>query len=885
MKSAIENQLGIISSVAAAVLIVAGLLSYQNTQHLILANAKVTETNIVLAAISRTYSAIQAAQNRSTDFAVVGDEQFRAGYYASVAQAQTQFDLLRKLTANNPRQQLRLDALDDQMENAFSIFHVVMNMSPGEKGVAATSAKLRVREEECMDGIRRDFQAMEQEEHRILDQRNAESAATAHRTILIVVLASVLALAMLLMASATLHRDIARRVEAERAQFASEQRYRLLFQNNLAAVFLTSLGGQIQDCNKAYLDIWGCSSREEVLGRSAAEFYVRPGDREALVEDLRKEGKVAGREICFRRTDGSLFWGLITASLLGATSASAVPMIQGTIVDITNRKRMEEALLEAKEAAEAANQAKNDFLANISHEIRTPMNGIIGMTELALDTDLTDEQREYLRTVQKSSGAMMDVINDILDFSKMEAKRLDLEKIEFSLKDCVGEALKTIAPRAQQKGLEIAAEINPELPDTILGDPGRLRQVILNLVGNAIKFTELGEVILYADVQTRTERNLTPHFRVRDTGIGIPQDKQQLIFEAFRQADSSSTRKYGGTGLGLSISAQLVELMGGKIWVESEPAKGSTFHFTATFEIAEGSHLQVPAAPVEILHGLRVLIVDDNETNRRLLERTLDRWGAVPTSVADGRAALQAIGSADEAGNPFSLILLDHQMPGMDGFAVAHRIRQDPKLITTTIMMLSSCGQRGDAAQCRKLGIVAYLFKPFKQSELVDAILIALGGKSAPSAGSPLITRHALRERRPALTVLVAEDNVVNQLIAVRYLEKRGHRVDVAGDGREALAALEKNNYDVILMDVQMPEIDGFEATAAIRKREEGTGKHVRIVAMTAHAMEGDRARCLAAGMDEYIPKPILAKEMLAAVEGIAPKQVDSWEQQKEDSP
>ena len=885
MKSAIENQLGIISSVAAVVLIVAGLLSYQNTQHLILANAKVTETNIVLAAISRTYSAIQAAQNRSTDFAVVGDEQFRAGYYASVAQAQTQFDLLRKLTANNPRQQLRLDALDDQMENAFSIFHVVMNMSPGEAPVAATSAKLRVREEECMDGIRRDFQAMEQEEHRILDQRNAESAATAHRTILIVVLASVLALAMLLMASATLHRDIARRVEAERAQVASEQRYRLLFQNNLAAVFLTSLGGQIQDCNKAYLDIWGCSSREEVLGRSAAEFYVRPGDREAFVEDLRKEGKVAGREICFRRTDGSLFWGLITASLLGATPASAVPMIQGTIVDITNRKRMEEALVEAKEAAEAANQAKNDFLANISHEIRTPMNGIIGMTELALDTDLTDEQREYLRTVQKSSEAMMDVINDILDFSKMEAKRLDLEKIEFSLKDCVGEALKTIAPRAQQKGLEIAAEINPELPDTILGDPGRLRQVILNLVGNAIKFTELGEVILYADVQTRTERNLTPHFRVRDTGIGIPQDKQQLIFEAFRQADSSSTRKYGGTGLGLSISAQLVELMGGKIWVESEPAKGSTFHFTATFEIAEGSHLQVPAAPVEILHGLRVLIVDDNETNRRLLERTLDRWGAVPTSVADGRAALQAIGSADEAGNPFSLILLDHQMPGMDGFAVAHRIRQDPKLITTTIMMLSSCGQRGDAAQCRKLGIVAYLFKPFKQSELVDAILIALGGKSAPSAGSPLITRHALRERRPALTVLVAEDNVVNQLIAVRYLEKRGHRVDVAGDGREALAALEKNNYDVILMDVQMPEIDGFEATAAIRKREEGTGKHVRIVAMTAHAMEGDRARCLAAGMDEYIPKPILAKEMLAAVEGIAPKQVDSWEQQKEDSP
>jgi PAS domain S-box-containing protein len=867
MQVTIENRLGIISALAAAVLIVAGVLSYQNTQQLILVNGRVSQTNEVLAAISQTFSAIQGAQNRATDFAIVRDEQFRTSYFASVAQAERQFDHLKSLTADNPRQQARLDKLDPEIENAFSIFHVIMNLPQGEKSTAADAAQLQIREEKCLDEIRRDIQVMEEEEHRLLGQRNAESAASARSTIIVVVFGNLLALAILTLASIVLRVDISRRMKAEKALSSSEQRYRSLFENNLAAVFLTSIDGIIQDCNHAFVNLAGCPSREQVLGQGTGDYYFQTRDHETLVEALRKEGRVTGREVCFRRVDGSLFWGLITAALLANDAEPAAPVIQCTVIDISDRKRTERELVRAKEAAEAANQAKSEFLANISHEIRTPMNGIIGMTELALDTELDDEQREYLRAVQKSSDAMMAVINDLLDFSKTEAGKLDLEKIEFSLKDCVGEALKTIATRAHEKGLEISSDIGPELPDTVLGDPGRLRQVLLNLVGNAIKFTEHGEVIVYANEETRGETAVTLHFRVVDTGIGIPQDKQQLIFEAFRQADSSSTRKYGGTGLGLSICSQLVDLMGGKIWVDSEPGKGSTFHFTARFEVPETPHLIAASASLEVIHDLGALIVDDNETNRRLLERTLKRWGAIPSSAASGQAALEAIESAEAAGKPFSVILLDHQMPGMDGFEVAERIRQQPKLISTTIMMLSSGGQRGDAARCRQLGITAYLFKPFKQSELLEAMLTALDRQRAEATKPALITRHTLRERRPATSVLVAEDDLINQRLAMRLLEKRGYKVHVAANGQKALAALEKQSYDVVLMDVQMPELDGFQTTAVIREKEKTTGKHLRIIAMTAHAMEGDRERCLAAGMDGYISKPIQAKAMLDAIE------------------
>ena len=610
-------------------------------------------------------------------------------------------------------------------------------------------------------------------------------------------------------------------------------------------------------------------SQEELRAAPFVEF-VHPDDREATIRELSKA--TTGEHVIdfqnrYRTKDGSYKWLQWFASPLLAQG-----LIYASARDVTERKAAEDALrrnaqeLEvARRRAEAATIAKGEFLANMSHEIRTPMNAIIGMTDLTLQTKLTMQQREYIQTARESAEALMIIINDILDVSKIEARRLTLDRVPFVVRDTIEDSVKLFAPRADEKGLELSCRIAPDVPAAVIGDPGRLRQIVLNLVSNAVKFTDAGEVGLEIVVAERTADHVMLRCTVRDTGIGIPETKRWEIFGAFVQADATTTRRFGGTGLGLTISSQLVEMMGGRLWLESEPGKGSRFHFVARFEIYKG---ETAPAPLFELRSLRALVVDDNATNRTILAEILDNWQMSAAAADSAHTAMDMLRDASKRRQPFQLVLTDAAMPDVDGFTLAEQIAALYRSNTPKVILLTSAGSAALRGRRAKL-FAATLAKPVKQSDLLDAIVTAFVPPASPRRARVKETRRHTRDSRTGLRVLVAEDNATNQKLVSAMLDQKGHTVTLVGNGKLAVERAAQEPFDLILMDVQMPEMSGIEATIVIRKQEEGTGRRLPIVALTARAMAGDREQCLAAGMDAYVSKPVKADELFSAIDAV----------------
>jgi PAS domain S-box-containing protein len=628
-------------------------------------------------------------------------------------------------------------------------------------------------------------------------------------------------------------------------------------------IYVKNQEGRVVLANQAASQALGMEL-DQILGRSVDDMLGPAIAAPYRYQDdlVLSGGSILSQEESQALRDGQRRWHLVTKVPLRDLEGEVIGLV-GVHRDITSRKQTEQELREAKLAAEAASIAKGEFLANMSHEIRTPMNGVMGMTGLLLDTELTQEQTDYARTIRDSADALLSILNDILDYSKIEAGKLELEVLDFDLRTTLEDASDLLAAKAQSKGLEFVCSVEPEVPSLLRGDPGRLRQVVLNLAGNAVKFTAKGEVVIRVTLCAETEGDALLRFEVRDTGIGISEEHRDLLFRSFSQVDASTTRRYGGTGLGLAISRRLVERMGGEIDVESAEGEGSTFWFTVRFgkqANAEEPRLDLPAS----LRHVKVLVVDDNPTNRLVCREQLVRWGCRHSEASSGPEALGLLEAAVLRGDPYRIAVLDMQMPAMDGETLGRLIRDRESLRATHLVMLSSWGSRGDASRLREAGFAGFLTKPVRRRDLFEALVAVAQTSPEERSSTPMVTRHSVQDARKRRTrILVAEDNITNQKVVQTVLEKRGYRVDTVSNGREALHALSMVPYDVVLMDVQMPEMDGLEATARLREKETSRGGHVPVVAMTAHAMRGDRERCMSAGMDDYVTKPVRPKDLL----------------------
>ena len=673
------------------------------------------------------------------------------------------------------------------------------------------------------------------------------------------------------------HRTFAERVRAaallERSteELARQHAYLdALIASTPVAIAVLDDQRSVRSVNAAFEGLFGYAA-DEVIG-AGIDGLIVPESLRSESSDLEtrvRRGEIVRVEVERMRKDGRHIQVRLSAAAVHAAADGALVALYE---DISDRKAAEAAMREARDLAERVARARSAFLANMSHEIRTPMNAVLGFVELVLDTELAPEQRRALELVRTSSEALLTILNDILDYSKIEAEHLELESIPFDLPKVVHATATLLAVRAREKHLELTVDVPPDVPQMVRGDPTRLRQVLMNLIGNAIKFTEQGEVDVSASIIQRDGDRAAVQFRVRDTGIGISEDQLGTIFQEFTQADASMTRRYGGTGLGLAISRRLVALMAGELAVTSEVGRGSEFSFALTFPLEAGA--QATARAAVSLGGRRLLVVDDNETNRRIVRDMLGAEGMAVHEASRADAGLEALRRAARARTPYDLAILDAQMPDQDGFELATAIRADRALTATRLLILTSAGQRGDGERCRQLGIQAYLTKPIARADLVEAVGTVLAGTASAPGAADLVTRHSIAESRHALRILLAEDNAVNQQVATAMLLKRGHHVDVASNGREAVDAVAREPYDVILMDIQMPEMDGFEATEQIRGLPQG--RTLPIIALTAHALSGERERCLARGMSGYLAKPFKAHDLFAAVEGRGAQPADT---------